>query len=227
MYIYRRIEIAESEKKEETKTTPLGAWDTYYRKWAKIFLFSCVVGLIIDPLFLYIHTIDDTNKCVVMDGSIKSAAVTLRSLTDLMYLVHIIVRIQSAFSTAKELDLSLWTGFPWFTLLIDVLAILPLPQVYIYLMFFLLYILYNFILTYMYMYIQFIIVAYFPKIVRSGNWKARKVLNLLLLLQYVPRIMRVHLSCKDLVGALDGLAHRVWARVFFYFCLYLISGHVS
>ncbi|XP_062119873.1 putative cyclic nucleotide-gated ion channel 13 [Humulus lupulus] len=178
----------------------LDPWAASPRAWNKIFLASCVIGVIIDPLFLYIPIVNDENKCLDKDNNMMVIALLLRSVTDFSYVLHIIFRLQIALAMSKEFGLSIFTGFPWSYLLIDVLAILPLPQV--------------------------IVLMYFSKITGSKSLTARKYLNLILLLQYVPRILRVYFSAKELGKTCDSLTRRVWVRGAFFFFLYIIFGHV-
>ncbi|XP_062074777.1 probable cyclic nucleotide-gated ion channel 10 [Humulus lupulus] len=178
----------------------LNPWTAYPRVWHKIFLVSCLIGVSIDPLFLYIPIVNDNKKCLDIDNNIKNIFLALRCVTDFSYVLHIIFRLQIALSMSKELGQSIFTGFPWSYLLIDVLAILPLPQV--------------------------VVLVYFPEITGSKSLLARKFLGLLLLLQYVPRILRVYLSAKELGRTYDSLTQRVWVRGAFFFSLYIISGHV-
>ncbi|PON97036.1 Ion transport domain containing protein [Trema orientale] len=190
-----------SPKKDRIKVEKiLNPWASYPRLWNKIFLVSCVIGLTIDPLFLYIPIINDDKKCLEMDYHMKNVALVLRSLTDFAYVLHLIFRLRSALVMSKELGISIFTGLPWSYLLIDVLAILPLPQV--------------------------VVLVYFSKIAGSKSLTARKFINLLLLLQYVPRILRVYLSAKELGRTFDSLTRRVWVRGAFFFFLYIIFGHV-
>ena len=49
--------------------------------------------------------------------------------TDFTYLLHLFFRLKIARKMAKEFRLSLRTGFPWSYLFIDIVAILPTPQV--------------------------------------------------------------------------------------------------
>lgn len=107
----------------------LNPWGSYPEFWNKIFLASCVIGVTIDPLFLYIPIINEEKKCLAMDENIKFMALLLRSVTDFAYVFHIIFRLRNASAMARELGLSIYTGLPWSYLLIDILAILPIPQV--------------------------------------------------------------------------------------------------
>ncbi|XP_030500455.2 putative cyclic nucleotide-gated ion channel 13 isoform X2 [Cannabis sativa] len=179
----------------------LNPWAASPREqWNKIFLASCVIGVMIDPLFLYIPIVNDENKCLDKDHNVMAISLVLRSLTDFSYVLHIIFRLQIALAMSKEFGLSIFTGFPWSYLLIDVLSILPLPQV--------------------------VVLMYFSKITGSRSLTARKFLSLLLFLQYVPRLLRVYLSAKELGRTYDSLTCRVWVRGTFFFFLYIIFGHV-
>ncbi|KAL5568105.1 hypothetical protein UlMin_024680 [Ulmus minor] len=178
----------------------LNAWESSPRGWQVIFLISCVIGVLIDPLFLYIPIINEDHKCLRRDEKMKNIALILRSTTDFFYILHIIVQLQSALKMAKQLKSSLWKGFPWWYLLTDILAILPLPQV--------------------------VVVVFFSKMAGSKSPTSRKFLNILLLAQYVPRILRIYLSAKQLGKNLDSLTRRLWVKGAFNFFLYIIAGHV-
>ncbi|KAL5555187.1 hypothetical protein UlMin_037423 [Ulmus minor] len=178
----------------------LNPWESSPRLWSKIFIVSCVIGVLIDPLFLYIPIINEGKKCLRRDETMKNLALVLRSITDFAYIWHIFVRLQSALKMAKKLDLSILTGLPWSYLLIDILAILPIPQV--------------------------VVLVFFSKMAGSKSLTSRKFLNILLLLQYFPRILRIYLSAKELGRAFDSLTRRIWVRGAFNFFLYIIAGHV-
>ena len=75
--------------------------------------------------------------------------------------------------------------------------------------------------------VQVIVLRYFSKLAGSRSLMTRKMLNVLLLLQYVPRLLRVYLSAKELGRSYDSLTRRVWVRGAFFFFLYVIFGHVS
>ncbi|KAL5568090.1 hypothetical protein UlMin_024665 [Ulmus minor] len=176
----------------------LNAWESSPRGWHVIFLISCVIGVLIDPLFLYIPIINEDDKCLRRDESMKNIALILRSTTDFAYILNIIVRFLSASKKAKDHKLSIWKGFPWLHLLTDILAILPFPQV--------------------------VVVIFFSKMAESLT--SRKFLNILLLSQYVPRILRIYISAKELGRNLDSLTRRLWVKGAFNFFLYIIAGHV-
>ncbi|KAL5568235.1 hypothetical protein UlMin_024810 [Ulmus minor] len=189
----------DNQKPQGIKYLP-NPWESSPGMWDKIFLISCVIGVLIDPLFLYIPVINEDNKCLRRDETMKILAIFIRSITDFAYILQMAVRLGSASKMAKKLHSSKWTRLPWSYLLIDILAILPLPQV--------------------------IFQSYFHKMAGSKSLITRKFLNFFLLAQYVPRILRIYLSAKDLGRTFDSLTLRLWVRGVFNIFLYIIAGHV-
>ncbi|KAL6282877.1 hypothetical protein ACE6H2_013806 [Prunus campanulata] len=103
--------------------------------WNNIFVISCVVAVSLDPLFLYIPIIKEKNKCLGMDKKLRNAALVLRSLTDIIFVVRIVHQIRTKLEDSEEpAEGRESLGWKWRPLLcvpiiIDLLAILPIPQV--------------------------------------------------------------------------------------------------
>ena len=111
----------------------------FLQMWNVMFIVSCVIAVSLDPLFFYLHVINEDRKCLTLDTKLKIIAICLRSITDLIYLLNIILQflcpyidevarkrgetkvIMDAWLIAKRYLLSYF--------LIDIPAILPLPQV--------------------------------------------------------------------------------------------------
>lgn len=55
--------------------------------WDTIFVVSCAVGFIVDPLFLYIWNINDDGKCLKADKKLQTPFLALRCLVDIFYIV--------------------------------------------------------------------------------------------------------------------------------------------
>lgn len=125
--------------------------ESFLQKWKKIFLASCLFALLLDPLFLYVPMLKDDVKCLQSDRNLKIAALLLRSFTDLFYIFDIIFQIYRSdyfaglmneyrrrqyFNYSKikfccehvvpTIAKTIWGSYH---ILIDILAILPLPQV--------------------------------------------------------------------------------------------------
>lgn len=111
----------------------------FLQKWNKIFVLSCVIAVSIDPLFFYIPVIDDNKKCLDMDKKLEIISSILRSFTDVFYVLHIIFQFHTGFiapssrvfgrgvlvEDAKAIAKRYLSSYFW----IDILAVLPLPQV--------------------------------------------------------------------------------------------------
>jgi len=69
----------------------------FLQGWNMIFIVSCVFALAWDPLFFYILVIDGKNKCLKLDATWKTLACVLRTVSDLFYLLHIIIQFRTGF----------------------------------------------------------------------------------------------------------------------------------
>ena len=136
------------EKELEPKKKILDPQESFLLKWNKIFVLSCVIAVSVDPLFFYIPGIDDKNKCIRFDGRLKISACVLRTFTDIFYILRIIFQFQTGFIAPSsrvfgrgELvddPVAIAKRYLSTYFIVDVLSILPLPQVYALLYFFLL-----------------------------------------------------------------------------------------
>ena len=114
----------------------------FVRKWNIIFIVSCVLSVLLDPLFLYIPIVDEDMKCLRMDKNLKIAALVLRSLTDLCYILSIVFQVYrynnctdlgsescSSISFLRNMLVNIAKIMSHSYIIIDILAVLPLPQV--------------------------------------------------------------------------------------------------
>ncbi|KAM3224328.1 hypothetical protein ACQJBY_057614 [Aegilops geniculata] len=111
--------------------------------WNRVFLFSCFLALFIDPLYFYIPKIvyGTAYSCAGTDRHLTIILTFFRSITDLFYVIHIIIKFRTAFIKTSS-TLGIFKGgdlvtdpkeIAWKYLrsdfAIDVVAALPLPQV--------------------------------------------------------------------------------------------------
>lgn len=114
----------------------------FIRTWDLIFLLSCLIAVSVDPLFFYLPVINEDRKCLTLDNRLKITATCLRSVLDFISFADIILRficpftkedapdqhhgqtnlVKDAWPIAKRYLFSRY-------FLIDILAILPAPQV--------------------------------------------------------------------------------------------------
>lgn len=109
------------------------------QRWNKIFLVACLVSLFLDPLFFYIPE-TKSMACIDIGARLELALTVLRSVADVFYAIHILVRFRTAFvapssrvfgrgelvvDPSKIASRYLLSGSFW----LDLVAALPLPQV--------------------------------------------------------------------------------------------------
>lgn len=196
---------------------------SFLQHWRKIFVTSCVCAVLLDPLFLYIPIISQDMTCLRLDENLKKAALILRSITDLFYIMDIIIqfhrsdrgrcsglikkflRISSCWTKFKFI----WTSFLptiaktiwWSYILIDMLAILPLPQV--------------------------LILHFFSKMRGSRSLNTRKlIMNFFVMMQYVPRVFRIYQLCKEPKKFVNGESTAIWVKVVLNLFMYILASHV-
>lgn len=182
--------------------------------WNRIFLFSCFLALFIDPLYFYVPKIvyGDTYSCVGTDTHLTIIITFFRSIADLMYVIHIIMKFRTAFvktsSTLRVFGRGDLVTDPkeiaWKYLrsdfAIDVVAALPLPQ---------------------------IIVWYvIPAIKYSGAEHNNNILVLIVLAQYLPRLYLIFPLTYEIVKATGVVAKTAWEGAVYNLLLYLIASHV-
>ncbi|KAM5573987.1 hypothetical protein ABKV19_013486 [Rosa sericea] len=188
--------------------------------WNRIFAVFGVFAVLLDPLFFYIPIIHADLKCLGFDTRMKTIALVSRSVTDFFYMVDIILQIctrlyagrykASWISTLDQVivptngkesaaeALSFAKRNSLLYILIDIIALLPLPQA--------------------------VIFIFFPKLIRSSeSMITRIILNCCVLLQYVPRVLRIYLSGDVLtIDARSG----IWIKGVFDFFPFILAGHV-
>jgi cyclic nucleotide gated channel len=121
------------EKQSGGQGNPEGA---FIVKWHAIFLVMCGIAVLyVDPLFLYLPVINQDHKCLTLDRGLMIIAICFRLVFDMIYAGNIIFGYFSRRNGRTGLapydrqprqiiKRYLRTYFP-----IDILAILPLPQV--------------------------------------------------------------------------------------------------
>ncbi|KAG6745616.1 hypothetical protein POTOM_050114 [Populus tomentosa] len=110
----------------------------FLQRWNKIFVLSCVIAVSLDPLFFYVPVIDDKKKCLSLDNTMEITASVLRSFTDIFYILHIIFEFHTGFiaPSSRVFGRGVLVEDTWAIakrylssyFLIDILAVLPLPQ---------------------------------------------------------------------------------------------------
>ncbi|RRT83280.1 hypothetical protein B296_00011477 [Ensete ventricosum] len=107
-------------------------------RWNRIFLVSCLVGLFVDPLYFYLLYIGGP-ACVRIDVGLGIIVTFFRTVADLFYLGHMLLKFRIAFvapssrvfgrgelvTDPHQIAMRYLKG----DFVIDLIAMLPIPQV--------------------------------------------------------------------------------------------------
>ncbi|KAL0009004.1 hypothetical protein SO802_010506 [Lithocarpus litseifolius] len=164
----------------------------------------------LDPLFFYIPVIHDKDKCLDSDQKLAIIACVLRSLFDAFYVLHIIFQFHTGYNAPSSTTFGrgqtiyypvavakryLSTYF-----VIDILSILPLPQV-----------------------VVFVII---PSIKTQAPLFMKQMLKLVIFSQYVPRIIRICPLYREERRTSGKLIQTPWAGAAYNLFLYMLASHV-
>ncbi|XP_059294117.1 cyclic nucleotide-gated ion channel 18 isoform X2 [Lycium ferocissimum] len=107
-------------------------------RWNYVFLLTCLISLFIDPLYFYLPFVSN-KACMSTDDEAASQITIYRSLTDLFYVLHILMKFRTAFVNPNsrvfgrgELVMDpreIAKQYLKNDFLLDLMAALPLPQV--------------------------------------------------------------------------------------------------
>ncbi|KAK9094189.1 hypothetical protein Scep_025658 [Stephania cephalantha] len=182
----------------------------FLQKWNKIFMLSCVIAVYIDPLFFYTPNVNRDKNCFYLDKDLEIVACVLRSFIDVFYILHIIFKFRTGFIAPPSRVFGrgvLVEDFAaiakWYlssSFVIDILAILPLPQV--------------------------IILIVIPALSGSVTLNTKNILRIIIFLQYFPRIFRVYPLYKEVTGTSGLITETAWAGAAFNLFLYMLASHI-
>ncbi|TKY74116.1 Cyclic nucleotide-gated ion channel 1 [Spatholobus suberectus] len=182
----------------------------FLQKWNKIFVLSCLIAVSLDPLFFYVPVIDDNKKCLSLDRKMEITATVLRSFSDIFYIIHIIFQFRTGFiaPSSRVFGRGVLVEDAWAIamrylssyFLIDILAVLPLPQV--------------------------AILIIIPKLRGSLSLNTKTLLKFIVFFQYIPRFLRIIPLYKEVTRTSGILTETAWAGAAFNLFLYMLASHV-
>ncbi|CAN1856293.1 Probable cyclic nucleotide-gated ion channel 20, chloroplastic [Linum perenne] len=179
------------------------------QKWNKFFVISCIVAIFVDPLFFFLLSVNKDNKCIFINWPITTTIVVLRSVTDFVYLLNVLLQFRLAYVAPesrvvgagelvdhpKKIAMNYIRG----SFFVDLFILLPLPQI--------------------------IILVILPDILGStGANLAKNLLRAAVLLQYIPRL---HRFLPFLIGqsSTGFIFETAWANFFINLLSFMLAGH--
>ncbi|OMO69410.1 hypothetical protein CCACVL1_19520 [Corchorus capsularis] len=180
------------------------------QQWNKFFVISCLMAVFIDPLFFFLLSVQKDKKCIVINPAATQTFVALRSITDLIYLLNMLLQFRLAYIAPesrvvgagelvdhpRKIALNYLSRY----FFIDLFLVLPLPQI--------------------------MILLVLPKhLGTSGANSAKNLLRTAILIQYLPRLYRFlpFLAGQSPSGFIFESA---WANFVINLLTFMLSGHV-
>ncbi|KAF0889220.1 hypothetical protein E2562_022472 [Oryza meyeriana var. granulata] len=168
-----------------------------------------MVGLFVDPMYFYLlHT--GGKSCVAMDMKIGVGVTAVRTVADLFYLAHMILKFRTAFvapssrvfgrgELVRDPD-QIAIRYLKNDFIIDLAAMLPIPQVIIW----------------------FVI----PAVSNSSANHTNNTLSMIVLIQYIPRVFLIISLNSKIVKSSGVVTRTAWAGAAYNLLLYTLASHV-
>ncbi|KAJ8759810.1 hypothetical protein K2173_009911 [Erythroxylum novogranatense] len=109
---------------------------SFLQKWNMIFLLSCAISLLVDPVYLYTMIINRNRSCLDLDEKLAVVTTVLSSFVDVVNIIRIIFQFRTGYlasssgiSVLVEDNKKIVRRYLSSTFLIDIISVLPLPQV--------------------------------------------------------------------------------------------------
>ncbi|XWS76884.1 hypothetical protein CRYUN_Cryun01aG0216300 [Craigia yunnanensis] len=198
------------EKALSSRKKVLNPQGQFLQTWNKMFLLSCAIALAVDPLFFYIPVVDGRRKCLYLDDRLEIIACVLRTFIDVFYILHMVFQFCTAFVAPSsrvfgrgeliEDPGAIAKRYLSKYFFVDILAVLPLPQV--------------------------VILIITPTIKSSVSLVTKDLLESVIMCQYVPRIIRIFPLYKEVTRTSGILTETAWAGAALNLFLYMLASHV-
>ncbi|PSS03948.1 Cyclic nucleotide-gated ion channel like [Actinidia chinensis var. chinensis] len=180
----------------------------FLQGWNKIFVITCVIAVSLDPLFFYVPVINGVRKCLTLDKGLEIITCVLRSFFDIFYVLHILFQFRTGFIAPSsrvfgrgELvkdSRAIAKKYLSSYFIVDVLAILPLPQ----------------------------LVIFTLQTNASVTLATKESLKAVIFCQYVPRLIRIYPLIKEVNRTSGIFAETAWAAAAFNLFLYMLASNV-
>nr|XP_043628532.1 cyclic nucleotide-gated ion channel 1-like isoform X2 [Erigeron canadensis] len=198
---------ASANKKKMMTLDPQGS---FLQKWNKVFVIISIIAVSLDPLFFYIPVINSDENCLGLDNHMKIISCVLRTVIDLLYLLHIIFEFRTGFIAPSSrvfgrgelIDDSFAIARRYLCsyFMVDILSILPLPQVTI-----------------------LIIIP-----TRKGpiSLVTKDLLKFVIFSQYIPRFIRIIPLYTEVTRTSGIFTETPWAGAALNLFIYMLGSHI-
>ncbi|CAA0831368.1 Cyclic nucleotide-gated ion channel 1 [Striga hermonthica] len=198
-----------SNSKPTKMTKILDPQEPFLQRWNKIFVLACIVAVSLDPLFFYIPVVDGERRCLSLDKRLQIIACVLRTFIDFFYVFHIYLQFRTGFIARYTMVFgrgelivdpkAIAKRYLSFYFIIDVLSIVPLPQV--------------------------VILAVIPWLHGPISLVTKDLVKAVIFVQYVPRVWRIYPLYEEVTRTSGIFTETAWAGAAFNLLLYMLASH--
>lgn len=184
--------------------------DKFLLLWNKFFVVSCIAAVSVDPLFFYLPVFNQSSNCLGIDRKLAIIATTLRTVIDAFYLIHMALQFRTAYIAPSsrvfgrgELVIDpaqIAKRYLRWYFIIDFLAVMPLPQIVVW--------------------------RFLQSSKGSDVLTTKQALLFIILLQYIPRFIRIIPLTSELKRTAGVIAETAWAGAAYYLLLYMLASHI-
>ncbi|KAK6942303.1 Ion transport domain [Dillenia turbinata] len=182
--------------------------DKFLQFWNKLSVASCISAIYVDPFFFYLPVV--YVSCIGMDRKLAITITTLRSIIDAFYLIHMALQFRTGYIAPSsrvfgrgELVIDpaqIAKRYLIRHFIIDFLAVLPLPQIVVW--------------------------RYLQTSQGYDVQATKQALLFIILLQYIPRFLRILPLTSELKRTSGVVAQTAWAGAAYYLLLYMLASHI-
>ncbi|CAL9156836.1 unnamed protein product [Musa hybrid cultivar] len=199
-----------SEELKATEKKIFDPQDVLLLRMNRLFVASCILSIAVDPLFFYLPVIDQDSNCVGIDRKLGATSTTLRTLIDAFYLIRMALQFRTAYIAPSsrvfgrgELVIDptqIAIRYLRRYFIIDFLAVLPLPQ--------------------------FVVWSFLHRSTDSDVLDTKNSLLFIVMLQYIPRLVRTFPLTAELRRTAGIFAETAWAGAAYYLLWYMLASHI-
>ncbi|EEF32981.1 probable cyclic nucleotide-gated ion channel 5 [Ricinus communis] len=176
----------------------------------RLFVISCILGVSVDPLFFYLPVFNDPAHCLGIDRKLAIIATTLRTVIDAFYLIRMALQFRTAYIAPSsrvfgrgELVIDpaqIAKRYLRQYFIIDFLSVLPLPQIVVW--------------------------RFLQRSNGSDVLATKQALLFIVLLQYIPRFLRIFPLFSEMKRTTGVFAETAWAGAACYLLMYMLASHI-
>ncbi|KAJ8627190.1 hypothetical protein MRB53_020497 [Persea americana] len=176
----------------------------------KLFVISCILAVSVDPLLFYLPVVDIDSNCIDIDKNLAITSTTVRTVIDVFYVIHMFLQFRTAYIAPSsrvfgrgELVIDsaqIAKRYLRRYFIIDFLAVLPLPQIVIW--------------------------RFLHGSKGSDVLSTKDALRYIVLLQYIPRFLRIIPLNSELKRTAGVFAETAWAGAVYYLLWYILASHI-